>query len=354
MASSSSSTGSVGGFRVFSSTTTAYAYCQESDNDNNDNNNNDQSSQQDDDIVVQPFHENVLEYDHYNGVILHVDQMPEAAISDPSQFGRDLATALTLWKAERRKGIWIHCPEDRAALIPYCTAQGFQFHFVKHHGANDDTQQQQQQQQQQHTTTTTTTLILSRWLPTDSTSRLPLGPTHQIGVGVVVLHPSDPAQMLCVQEKTGPAAAFGLWKMPTGLLDPNEDIPDAAQRELMEETGLAGEMDGIVCFRQAHTPTRSSDLFFVCRMTLTPADQRWTRQDDEIADIRWMSVEDYCNQKRWQGSPVYEKLNDCIRQVSKLAQQQGEDAKHKLITHKKLPLGFGGSKATNALFLSQL
>jgi 8-oxo-dGTP pyrophosphatase MutT (NUDIX family) len=294
----------------------------------------------DDDIVLaQPFTEDVLEYDHYNGVIVHLEKLP--AVIDPLQFGRDLATALTLWKAERRKGIWIHCPEQRAELIPYCTNHGFQFHFVKHWKKKENDK-------------TTAMLILSQWLPSESDSRLPLGPTHQIGVGVVVLNPKDPSQMLCVQEKTGPAAAYGLWKMPTGLLDPNEDIPDAAKRELMEETGLCGELDGILCFRQAHSPSRSSDLFFVCHMTLTPSDQSWTMQEDEIADIQWMLVEDFCNQDRWQGSPVYEKLNDSIRQVSKLVQEHGGDARRKLIAHERLPLGFGGTQVTNALFRSQL
>lgn len=292
-----------------------------------------------DEVAVQPFHEDVLEYDHYNGVIMHLDKL--SATYDPSQFGRDLTTALTMWKAEGRKGIWVHCPSDRASLIPFCTMQGFDFHFVKHR-KNEGKEQDER------------TLILSQWL-SHGASRLPLGPTHQIGVGVVVLNPKDPSLMLCVQEKTGPAAAYGLWKMPTGLLDPHEDIPDAAKRELMEETGLRADLEGILCFRQAHSPSRSSDLFFVCHMALVPTDQTWTMQEEEIADIRWMSVEEYCNQERWQGSPVYEKLNDSIRQVSKLAQEQGGGgSKEKLIAHERLALGFGTTQTTNALFRSQL
>ena len=47
--------------------------------------------------------------------------------------------------------------------------------------------------------------IMTLWLPTDSESRLPRGPTHQIGVGALVLHPRT-GEMLAVQEKTGPAA----------------------------------------------------------------------------------------------------------------------------------------------------
>ena len=375
-------------------------------------------------IQQQPFPVHALEYDHYNGVTLHLDQLlsttppsssssssltthdvgtvgeetgppPPSALSrqvdEEEQFGRDLATALTIWKAEGRKGIWIHCPHQSASLIPYCTAQGFQFHLVKaphhhhhHHEQDDDKKKDDDAANDSASTSTTATsskkknmLILSQWLPSDSVSRLPLGPTHQIGVGIVLFHPHDPTRLLCVQEKTGPAAVHRIWKMPTGLVDPNEDLPDAASRELREETGIIATFQGIVCFKQAHSPRRgSSDLFFVCHMTLTPQESdkndnnnnddkdnlvAWTPQEEEIADIQWMSVDDYCQQNLWQGSPLYEALNESIRTLSsqlvkRQQEQEGNDETKNpsslLIPHQQLPVGWGGTKATNALFKS--
>ena len=45
--------------------------------------------------------------------------------------------------------------------------------------------------------------------------------------------------MLVVQEKSGPAAARQLWKIPTGLTDLHEDIVKAIAREVKEETRLS-------------------------------------------------------------------------------------------------------------------
>jgi len=334
-------------------------------------------------VLVQPFasENGVLEYDHYNGVTLHLNQL-SSEIKDRyqqnlSQFRQDLSTALRIWTTEGKKGVWIYCPQDQAEYIPHCTFHGFQFHFIKQVvKTEDDSSSSSSTPASTTSTMTSPMLILSRWLPSGTPSRLPLGPTHQVGVGIVVFHPEDPSRMLCVQEKTGPAAAYQLWKMPTGLLDPNEDIPEAARRELQEETGLDGKWEGILCFRQAHSPNRSSDLFFVCQMSLTSSpssstdpEQKyssWKIQEEELADIQWMKVDDYCSQKTWQESPVYQKLNDSIQRVStklmrqrqqQQIEQQEEDDDYnrpKLILHEQLPLGFGGTKATNALFLSHL
>jgi hypothetical protein len=93
-------------------------------------------------------------------------------------------------------------------------------------------------------------------------------------------------------------------------------------------------------------------------MILKDPNAKWQKQEEEIADICWMSVEDYCKQEWWQGSPVYEALKDSIRKVSLLAVQQKAAAGKKnhqpngMILHECLPLGFADE--TNALFRSQL
>lgn len=272
----------------------------------------------DDTTIVMPFDQDMLHHDHYRGITLKVDELAPDQSMDPSIFQRDLQDALEIWKAEGRKGIWIQIPTVYAHLIPSCISLGFDFHLAK-----------------------PGQVTLCKWLP-ESPSRLPNGPTHQIGIGALVL---DENKMLVVQEKTGPAAAKKLWKMPTGLADPGEDVADAAVRELKEETGLDATFEGIVCFRQAHTESGASDLFFVCLLKLNSDKEQSHRPcADEIADIAWMPVEEYANQDAWQNSPLYKELNDAMMRAARHEKHQFVEA--------KLPVGF--RPGTNSLYKSGL
>ena len=117
--------------------------------------------------------------------------------------------------------------------------------------------------------------------------------------------------------------------MPTGLLDPGEDIVDAAIREAKEETGLECTFDQILCMRQAHGGIfNQSDMFTVCSCTLSPiyddvlyntkddngegGDVELIPQEEEIADIKWMDVEEYASQELWNKSPLYQELHSSI------------------------------------------
>ena len=182
-------------------------------------------------------------------------------------------------------------------------------------------------------------LILTQWLA-DCPNRLPFGPTHQVGVGALILN--QEGNMLVVQEKSGPAAVHGLWKMPTGLLDPSEDVGDAAVRELKEETGLDGTVERILGIRQAHSPGRASDLFFICKLRLNNVHQIPKLQEEEIVALQWMSPTEYANQELWSKSPVYQELNASILRAA-----QQDSAGMVQVT---LPVGF--RPGTNTLFMS--
>lgn len=167
-----------------------------------------------------PFPECSLRHDSYDGVTLDVTTLTSCEVhgphmTDAAAFGTMLGRALEIWTSSNRRGIWLKIPTSHSHLIaPACSLHGFDFQHAECGHC-----------------------ILTKWLPKNTMSRLPLGPTHQVGIGALVLHPTS-GRMLAVRERSGPAAAAKLWKMPTGLTDPGEDIASAAIRELKEETGL--------------------------------------------------------------------------------------------------------------------
>ncbi|EED90972.1 predicted protein, partial [Thalassiosira pseudonana CCMP1335] len=213
---------------------------------------------------------------------------------DAETFQEMLGKAIDIWKSENRRGIWIRCPTSHAHLIAPSTNYGFDFQHAEPGYC-----------------------VLTKWLPTNSISRLPNGPTHQVGIGALVIHPRT-GKMLAVQERNGPAAARKLWKMPTGLTDPGEDISSAAVRELKEETGLDCQFDRIICFRQAHGGLfNRSDMFFVCLCKLSPkyeqrleegGDIELLPQEEEILCADWIDMEDYAHQSVWKESPLYKEM----------------------------------------------
>mmetsp|Transcript_6702 Transcript_6702/g.14617 ORF Transcript_6702/g.14617 Transcript_6702/m.14617 type:complete len:340 (-) Transcript_6702:77-1096(-) len=252
---------------------------------------------------IMPFPESSLKYDTYDGVTVDLTTIATTntqnqQFTDADTFGTMLTHALSIWTTEQRKGIWLKIPTSHSHLVAPATLRGFDFQHAE-----------------------TGYCVLTKWLPQSSESRLPNGPTHQVGVGTLVVHPRT-GKMLAVQERTGPAAKRKLWKMPTGLTDPGEDVAEAAVRELKEETGLDCIFDRIICIRQAHGGLFGrSDMFFVCLCKLVPESEERIRQggevellpqEEEILMADWIEMEDYAEQLVWQQSPLYKVMNDAM------------------------------------------
>jgi ADP-ribose pyrophosphatase YjhB (NUDIX family) len=92
------------------------------------------------------------------------------------------------------------------------------------------------------------------------------------------------------------------WKVPGGLSELGEHIPEAAQREVMEETGIATKFNSILSFRHTHGLANGrSDLYFVCQLdpiedsdkegnTVIPEPRA---QECEIEDTKWIPLSEY-------------------------------------------------------------
>uniref|UniRef100_A0A383VIN3 Nudix hydrolase domain-containing protein n=1 Tax=Tetradesmus obliquus TaxID=3088 RepID=A0A383VIN3_TETOB len=150
------------------------------------------------------------EEDRYDGVIIKPDSLP----ADPATFKAALDSSLQAWSAQGKRGIWLKVPITLAQLIPVAVEP--QAGFVFHHAEKDY-------------------VMMTKWLP-ETESTLPPNASHQVGVGAIVVNSKQ--EMLVVQEANGPLRGQGFWKMPTGLVHEGEDLIEAVEREVLEETGV--------------------------------------------------------------------------------------------------------------------
>ena len=94
----------------------------------------------------------------------------------------------------------------------------------------------------------------------------------------------------------GRRADTGEWAPVYGIVDPGEEPADAAVREVMEETGIAVEVDRLVRVRSQEEMTvygngdqvRYLDLMFLCRPVGEGAEAPYVA-DDESLDVGWFA-----------------------------------------------------------------
>ncbi|KAJ1260011.1 hypothetical protein BS78_10G199700 [Paspalum vaginatum] len=202
--------------------------------------------------------------DEHGGVIIEM-----VAPMDPGVFSASLKAALAKWREQVTPGVWIKLPITLSNLIPRVVEEGFWYHHAEE-----------------------TYLMLAYWLP-NSTHTLPVNATHRVGIGAFIMN--DKREVLAVQEKSGVLRGLGVWKFPTGIVEPGEDIYAGAVREVKEETGIDAEFVEVLAFRQSHQSFfDKSDLFFVC--LLRPLSYDITKQDSEIEACQWMPVEEFAAQ----------------------------------------------------------
>lgn len=245
---------------------------------------------------------------------------------DPAAFGRRLRSSLGHWRAAGRRGIWLKLPLPQAsALFSVAIEEGFE----PHHAETDYVMMTQwlpgpppsssssaaKAKETETTTAGDETETNQKIGHNNRFSKLPSYASHQVGVGAFVLNSKN--EVLVVQEASGPLKGKGVWKMPTGLADAGEDVPHAAAREVLEETGLRATPTAVLAVRQAHGfAFGRSDLFFV--VALRPEDEaaqaaatdsaRLVPQEEEVCAARWMPLEEYCSMPWLQSRPLWSQV----------------------------------------------
>ena len=186
-------------------------------------------------------------------------------VGETDNFEATLTASLDRWRRDGVRGVWLEVPAALVKYLPSILDHGFTLR------GGDATH-----------------VLCCAWLP-GGESPLPPGPTHQVGVGAVVT--DRVGRLLLVQEAVGPAQ--GRWKLPTGLCESNEDVGQAAAREVREETGLEVRPAEVLAVRHSHGFHRGvSDVFFCVRCEVIDEGAVLTPQAGEIARVEWRPVAD--------------------------------------------------------------
>jgi ADP-ribose pyrophosphatase YjhB (NUDIX family) len=101
-----------------------------------------------------------------------------------------------------------------------------------------------------------------------------------IGAGAFLVRDGD---LLVVRKTYGPSK--GLWTIPSGYVEPRESIVQTVEREVKEETGIAGRAGPILGVRNRVTEN-ANDTFLIFAMTYVSGEPQPDRVEVSEAAFR--------------------------------------------------------------------
>ncbi|XP_076108524.1 nucleoside diphosphate-linked moiety X motif 6-like [Mytilus galloprovincialis] len=201
--------------------------------------------------------------DMYNGYTL--DTKYQKCENIKKEFEEKLQGAVTKWKSEGIKAVWVKARKNHSEVVPVCTELGFDFHHAQ-----------------------PGYVMLTKWLPDDIENRIPGFANQYLGVAGFVVN--DKGQLLVIQEKYNLIKKH--WKLPGGLADLGESVEETARREVLEETGVEAEFISVIAFRHQHQFRYGcSDWYFICLMR--PITEEIKHCPHEIGDCKWVDIDEY-------------------------------------------------------------
>ncbi len=97
---------------------------------------------------------------------------------------------------------------------------------------------------------------------------------------------SRPKEVLLIRRGQAPYA--GMWALPGGFVDMDEDLPQAAERELAEETGLVGLR--LRQFRTYGTPGRDPRGRTISIIYTASSEMLTVRGGDDASEAAWFDI----------------------------------------------------------------
>jgi 8-oxo-dGTP diphosphatase len=133
---------------------------------------------------------------------------------------------------------------------------------------------------------------------------------------VVFTFAGERAKVLLVNRKNEPFK--GKWAVPGGFVDLDEELEDAAARELAEETGLTGvKLEQMRAFGTVGRDPRGR-MITIAFMGIATERQDQIRAGDDAAKAQWFDIEDLPQDMAFDHDEVLKFA------IEKLTERQGE------------------------------
>ena len=195
-----------------------------------------------------------LREDRYGGVIIDDSTIPQT----PEVLEENLKNIIS--EQKDKKVMWITLPISKSSYIPIFTKYDFNFYDC----------------------TENSITLFKRLAP------LPITPTatnHTIGVGAFV---RDGNKMLVIKDRV-----YQKFKLPGGYIDNEENISQALEREVFEETGINVKLESIVSIGHfLPGQFNESNLYIVCNAK--PLSKTINVNDSqEIIEAKWVNIDEY-------------------------------------------------------------
>ena len=117
---------------------------------------------------------------------------------------------------------------------------------------------------------------------------MPPPPRYPVGADAVVIAPFEDGDRVLLVRRGAPPPG---WAIPGGFVEPHEDLPDAARRELHEETGIVlDSLEHIGAYGHPDRDPRGRiiGIVFGARLAAPPA----VTAGDDAADARWFPIDE--------------------------------------------------------------
>lgn len=196
--------------------------------------------------------------DRYEGVTIECEWIEHTV----AEFEKEIKNILDNLK--NKKLFWIKLSIGRSDLIPVLTNHGFVFH----HCNEEDI-------------TLVKRLIENPIIPTAK--------NHTLGVGVVVFHGKN---LLVIKDRI-----WQTYKLPGGFIDDGENISQAVEREVFEETGIKVEFESIVSLGHFLPAQFGESNLYVISLAKPLSTKIDIKDEDEILEARWMDVDEYLSRE---------------------------------------------------------